>query len=67
VTLRSLPEGGRDLASNERPDRLESPTPLDLGMLELNPRLSRRGFMAAAAAAGAAAWLAACGTSGPHL
>lgn len=65
MTLRSLSEGGRDLASNERPDRLESTTPLDLDILELNPRLSRRGFMAAAAAAGAAAWLAACGTPSP--
>ena len=51
------------MAGNERPDSLVSPTSLDLSVLELNPRMSRRGFMAAAAAAGAAAWLAACGTS----
>lgn len=32
--------------------------------LSLNPRLSRRGFMAAAAGTAAAAWLAACGSGG---
>src|SRR5437588_531939 len=35
---------------------------LDLSVLQWNPRLTRRGFMAAAAGAAAAAWLAACGS-----
>jgi spermidine/putrescine-binding protein len=35
---------------------------LDLSTLRWNPRLTRRGFMAAAAGAAATAWLAACGS-----
>ncbi len=37
-------------------------TSLDLSALQWNPRLTRRGFMAAAAGAAATAWLAACGS-----
>jgi spermidine/putrescine transport system substrate-binding protein len=37
-------------------------TSLDLSTLRWNPRLTRRGFMAAAAGAAATAWLAACGS-----
>ena len=37
-------------------------TSLDLSALRWNPRLTRRGFMAAAAGAAATAWLAACGS-----
>jgi spermidine/putrescine-binding protein len=42
---------------------------LDLGVpwLSLNPRLSRRGFMAAAAGVAATAWLSACGGSQPTV
>lgn len=51
------------MPGNQKSHRLEFKTSLDLSALSLNPRLSRRGFMAAAAATGAAAWLAACGQS----
>ncbi len=44
-------------------DRHASATPLDLSVFQWNPRLSRRGFIAAAGAAAATAWLAACGGS----
>ena len=44
-------------------DHLESMTSLDLSALSWNPRLTRRGFMAVAAATSATAWLAACGQS----
>ncbi len=43
------------MADNLRPDHLESP------ILILSRPMTRRGFMAAAAATGTAAWLAACG------
>ena len=44
-------------------DRHASATPLDLSIFQWNPRLSRRGFIAAAGAAAATAWLTACGGS----
>jgi spermidine/putrescine transport system substrate-binding protein len=44
-----------------RPDRLESSIPGGPPWLPLNRPITRRGFMAAAAATGAAAWLTACG------
>jgi spermidine/putrescine transport system substrate-binding protein len=44
-------------------DHLESMTSLDLSALSWNRRLTRRGFMAVAAATSATAWLAACGQS----
>lgn len=44
-------------------DRHASATPLDLSVFQWSPRLSRRGFIAAAGAAAATAWLAACGGS----
>ena len=40
-------------------------TSLDLSALRWDPRLTRRGFMAAAAGAAATAWLAACGSPSP--
>ncbi len=49
------------MPDNQASHGLESTTALDLSALRLNPRLSRRGFMAAAAATTATAWLAACG------
>lgn len=49
------------MAGNERPHQLESSISFDVNALRLNRPLTRRGFMAAAAATGTAAWLAACG------
>jgi spermidine/putrescine transport system substrate-binding protein len=49
------------MARNIRPDRLEPSLPRDLSGHVWNSRMNRRGFMAASLAAGAAAWLAACG------
>jgi spermidine/putrescine-binding protein len=49
------------MPDNQESNRIESATSLDLSMLRWNPRLSRRGFIAAAAAT---AWLAACGGGG---
>jgi spermidine/putrescine transport system substrate-binding protein len=55
------------MASDTRSDPSRSALPGDLNGLAWNPRLTRRGFLAAAAATGAAAalptWLAACGSS----
>src|SRR5712691_4716765 len=62
VALRNLPEGGTSMPGNQ--NHHESMNSVDLSALQWNPRLSRRGFMAAAAAAGAAAYLAACGGQG---
>jgi spermidine/putrescine transport system substrate-binding protein len=44
-------------------NHLKPLTSLDLSALRLNPHVTRRGFMAAAAATAATAWLAACGQS----
>src|SRR3989442_14272355 len=60
LAFRSLPEVGRSMSEF---DRHASATPLDLSVFQWNPRLSRRGFIAAAGAAAATAWLAACGGS----
>ncbi len=49
------------MAGSKRPVHLESPATGDLAALSWNRPITRRGFMAAAAATGAAAWLAACG------
>jgi spermidine/putrescine transport system substrate-binding protein len=49
------------MIGNQRSNHLESAKSLDLSSLRLNPRVSRRGFMAVAAATAATAWLAACG------
>ena len=51
------------MSGNQEFDRRASATSLDLSVFQWNPRLSRRGFMAAAAGAAATAWLAACGGS----
>jgi spermidine/putrescine transport system substrate-binding protein len=51
------------MADATQPRELDPRTLQDLGMMPWNPRITRRGFMAAAAAVGASAWLAACGTS----
>jgi spermidine/putrescine transport system substrate-binding protein len=56
-------KGGRSMPGNQDPHPLESLTSLDLGTLQLNPHVTRRGFMAVAAATAATAWLAACGQS----
>jgi spermidine/putrescine-binding protein len=49
-----------DNQGSNHPETLAS---LDLSALRLNPHVTRRGFMAAAAATAATAWLAACGQS----
>ena len=51
------------MSGNQEFDRHTSATSLDFSVFQSNPRLSRRGFMAAAAGAAATAWLAACGGS----
>jgi len=56
-------KGGRSMPGNQDSHPLESLTSLDLGTLQLNPHVTRRGFMAVAAATAATAWLAACGQS----
>lgn len=50
------------MSGNQEFDRHTSATSLDFSVFQSNPRLSRRGFMVAAAGA-ATAWLAACGSS----
>ena len=51
------------MAGNVTSNHLPSPSPRDLPAFSLTRPLTRRGFIAAAAATGAAAWLAACGQS----
>ena len=51
------------MSGNHESDRQASVTFRDFTVFQWNPRLSRRGFMAAAAGTAAAAWLAACGSS----
>jgi spermidine/putrescine transport system substrate-binding protein len=51
------------MPGNQDSHPLESLTSLDLSALQLNPHVTRRGFMAVAAATAATAWLAACGQS----
>ena len=51
------------MSGNQEFDRHTSATSLDFSVFQSNPRLSRRGFMVAAAGAAATAWLAACGSS----
>jgi spermidine/putrescine-binding protein len=53
------------MSDNHKFARHTSTTPFDLSVFQLNPRLSRRGFMAAAAGVAATSWLAACGGSQP--
>jgi spermidine/putrescine transport system substrate-binding protein len=57
-------QGGTGMISNTRSDPSRSAGPAGhTGFgAAWNPRLSRRGFLSATAAAGAAAWLAACNT-----
>ena len=49
------------MPGNQGSNHLESATSIDLSALSLNPRVTRRGFMAVAAATATTAWLAACG------
>lgn len=49
------------MPGNQESNQLGSLTSLDLSALSVNPRVTRRGFMAVAAATAATAWLAACG------
>jgi len=49
------------MPGNQGSNHLESTTSIDLSALSLNPRVTRRGFMAVAAATATTAWLAACG------
>ncbi len=51
------------MAGNVSSNHLPSPSPRDLPEFSFSRPLTRRGFIAAAAATGAAAWLAACGQS----
>lgn len=51
------------MAGNVTSNHLASPSPRDLPEFSFSRPLTRRGFIAAAAATGAAAWLAACGQS----
>jgi len=48
------------MPGNQGSNHLESATSIDLSALSLNPRVTRRGFMAVAAATATTAWLAAC-------
>jgi spermidine/putrescine transport system substrate-binding protein len=57
MALRS--QGGKNMPGNHEVHRFASITSPDLPSLSWNPRLSRRGFVAAAVAA--TAWLASCG------
>src|SRR5713101_227182 len=54
-------KGGRSMPGNQDSHPLDSLNSLDLSALQLNPHVTRRGFMAVAAATAATAWLAACG------
>jgi spermidine/putrescine transport system substrate-binding protein len=49
------------MPGNQKSNQLESATLFDLSTLSGNQHVSRRGFMAVAAATAATAWLAACG------
>ena len=51
------------MPDNQRSHHFETLTSLDLSVFRLNSPVTRRGFMAAAAATAATAWLAACGQS----
>jgi spermidine/putrescine transport system substrate-binding protein len=62
MTFCNLTEGGRSMSGNHEFDYHDLATSLDLSAPQWNPRLTRRGFMAAAAGAAATAWLAACGS-----